>query len=97
MSKALILTLAGTLFLGGSANAFADIGSKEQKMTMAELPPAVQETIKKQANGAKIEKIEKETAKDGTVIYEAEIKRKGRNIEIKVAPDGTLLDRGKEF
>lgn len=97
MRKGVVLSLAGMLALGGVAPAFAGLGDKEEKVTMAQLPEAVQTTIKKQANGAKVTKIEKETAKDGTVVYEAEIARKGRDIEIKVSPDGTLLDRGKEF
>src|SRR4029079_12292331 len=95
MHKALVLSLAGMLALGGATTAFAHVGDQEEAVTMAELPEAVQTTIKKQANGAKVKKIEKETSKDGTVIYEAEIARKGRDIEIKVSPDGTLLDRGK--
>jgi uncharacterized membrane protein YkoI len=34
---------------------------------------------------------EKETKKDGTVVYEAEIKKDGKEIEVEVAADGTLI------
>jgi uncharacterized membrane protein YkoI len=56
------------------------------------LPEAVQKTINDNANGGKIVEIEKETRKDGTVTYEAEVKKTdGTEIEIVVAADGKLI------
>ena len=67
--------------------------AKEEKVKLSDCPAAVQKTIKDQAEGGKILEIEKETKKDGTVVYEAEIKRSdGKKVEIEVAEDGKLLD-----
>jgi len=67
----------------------------EQKVTLDQVPAAVKATILKEAGGAKIREIEKETKGDRT-IYEAEFVKDGKEIEIKVAPDGTLLKRKVE-
>ena len=70
--------------------AFAD--GKEEKVKLEDCPEAVQKTIKENANGGKIVEIEKETNKDGTVTYEAEVKKTdGTEIEIEVAADGKLI------
>lgn len=67
--------------------------AKEEKVKLSDCPAAVQKTIKEQAEGGKILEIEKETKKDGSVVYEAEIKKSdGKKIEIEVAEDGKLLD-----
>ena|SRR5688572_25128060 len=64
----------------------------EKKVKLEDCPAAVQKTIKDNANGGKIVEIEKETAKDGAVRYEAEVKtRAGKELEILVASDGTLI------
>ena len=67
----------------------------EQEVTLDQVPPAVKATILKEAAGAKITEIERET-EHGETVYEAEFSRNGREIEIKVAPDGTLLGREVE-
>ncbi len=65
---------------------------KDEKVTLDQCPPAVQVTIQAEAAGGTIEEIEKETKGDVTT-YEAEIAKDGREIEIKVAADGTLLKK----
>jgi phosphopantothenoylcysteine synthetase/decarboxylase len=66
--------------------------AKEEKVKLVDCPEAVQKTIKGNANGGRIVEIEKETKKDGTVVYEAEVKKAdGKEIELVVAADGTLL------
>ena len=71
--------------------------AKEEKVNLKDCPEAVQKTIKDHASGGKILEIEKETQKDGTVVYEAEIKKAdGKTIEIEVAADGKLLDTEEE-
>jgi hypothetical protein len=71
--------------------------AKEEKVKLSDCPAAVQKTIKEQADGGKILEIEKETKKDGTVVYEAEIKKAdGKKIEVEVAEDGKLLDTEEE-
>jgi hypothetical protein len=67
-------------------------GGKEQKVKLEDCPAAVQKTIKDNANGGKIVEIEKEVTKDGTVLYEAEVKTaNGKEREIVVGADGTLV------
>jgi uncharacterized membrane protein YkoI len=53
-------------------------------------PPAVQKTIQREANGLEIADIDKER-RSGRTIYEVEFKNPGRNIEIHVAEDGTIV------
>jgi uncharacterized membrane protein YkoI len=62
----------------------------EEKVTLDQCPAAVQDTIKKEAAGGTIQEIEKET-KGGVTIYEAEIVKDGKTVEIEVAADGKLL------
>jgi uncharacterized membrane protein YkoI len=63
------------------------------QISLAEAPEAVKATILKEAAGAEIKEIEKET-EDGQVIYSAELVAGGQETDIEVAPDGKLL--GKE-
>ena len=86
-TKISILTVVLTLGLVLPALIYA----KEEKVKLADCPEAVQKTIKEKANGGKIVEVEKETKKDGTVVYEAEIKKDGKEIEVVVAADGTLI------
>ena len=66
---------------------------KEKEVLIDEVPPAVKATILAEANGAPIQEIEMET-EDGKTVYEAEVIIDGQEVDIVVAPDGTLL--GKE-
>lgn len=67
-------------------------GDKEEKVKLEDCPAAVQQTIKDNAAGGTILEVEKETKKDGTVVYEAEVKKSdGTKVEIEVAADGTLI------
>ena len=98
MRKMAVAVLAGTLGLGGVGRAMADEdeGNHEhQSVTMAELPPAAQKTFKKEAKGGKIEELRKETRKNGTMVYEAEIVKNGKGTDIEVNADGKVVERGK--
>jgi len=77
--------------------ALADKGTKKEKnVTIDQVPEAVKATILKEAGDNKIEEIE-EVSVDGKVVYyEAEWKTGGKEIEIKVAPDGKLLKKKVE-
>jgi len=58
---------------------------------LEETPAAVQETVKKEAQGGTITDIDKEL-RDGRVVYEIEIRQNpGRKYEIHVAENGTIL------
>ena len=98
MHKLTTLLLAGALGLGLGGRVFADeneSGHEHQSVKMAELPSAVQATLKKEAKGGKIEELRKETRKDGSVIYEAEIVKSGKGRDIEVNADGKVVERGK--
>ena len=98
MRMVAVALLAGTLGLGGVGRAVADEdegGHAHQSVTMAEVPPAAQKTLQKEAKGGKIEELRKETRKDGTVAYEAEIVKNGKGRDIEVSAEGKVLERGK--
>lgn len=67
----------------------------EVKLTPDQVPEAVMATIHKEAGTNPIKEIEKAETKNGTV-YEAEWIAGDKEIEIKVASDGTLLKREVE-
>ena len=58
-----------------------------------DLPPAVQKTVREQAGTSKIADIDRET-RTGRIVWEVEIEQQGRNTEIHVAEDGSLVDTG---
>jgi uncharacterized membrane protein YkoI len=67
-----------------------------ESLSLSEVPPVVRETIRREAGGYKIAEIEKATA-GGRMVYEVDIERDGKNRELHVAADGTILkdtDRG---
>jgi hypothetical protein len=98
MRKLATLLLAGALGTGLGAGALADEhegGHEHQSVKMAELPAPVQTTLNREAKGGKVEELRKETRKDGTVVYEAEIVKKGKGTDLEVSSDGKVLERGK--
>ena len=72
-----------------------DEDEDEEEVSLDDVPAAVKATILKEAAGAEIEEVVKET-EDGQTVYEAEFKADGKDIEIEVATDGTLLERETE-
>jgi hypothetical protein len=65
---------------------------KEITLKFADCPAAVQKTIIDYAGGVQFPEVDKETKKDGRVVYEAKGKKAdGKKIEIKVAADGRLV------
>ena len=67
----------------------------DEKVTIDQVPAAVKATILKEAGENKIEEIEAEK-EDGKTVYEAKWHVGGKEIEIKVGPDGTLLKKEVE-
>ena len=61
-----------------------------ETLSMSELPPVVRETVRRQAGGYKIAEIEKATL-NGRTVYEVDIERDGKNRELHVATDGTIV------
>ena len=68
-------------------------GKKESTVKFADCPTAVQKTIVDHAGGVQFSEVEQETKKGGRVVYEAKGKKAdGKEIEIKVAADGSLVE-----
>ncbi|MDP1580406.1 MAG: hypothetical protein Q8M02_09015 [Candidatus Didemnitutus sp.] len=76
----------------GLALAGCTEGEKEVTLKFADCPAAVQKTIMDHAGGVQFTEVDKETGKDGRIVYEAEGKTAdGKKIKIKVAADGKLV------
>jgi hypothetical protein len=65
----------------------------EVKMTLDQVPPAVKATLMQQAGGATIKTVDQEHPKSGKVVYETDVMSGGKNWEIRVAEDGTLISK----
>jgi hypothetical protein len=63
------------------------------KMSMAGAPRTVQQTVNQVANGARIENFEMGNW-NGQVVYQAEFRRNGQNIQLQVLDDGSVLTKG---
>jgi uncharacterized membrane protein YkoI len=72
-----------------------DEDEDEEEVSLDEVPEAVKATILREAAGAEIKELERET-EDGQTVYEAEAIIDGQEVEIKVAADGTLLSKEVE-
>jgi hypothetical protein len=65
----------------------------EVKVKLADVPAPVRTTLDKESFGATLpDQVDKETD-DGKTVYEADVKLDGKNYEIKVSPDGTLVSK----
>ena len=62
---------------------------------MEELPPAVQETVKVESAGAEIKELVMES-EEGKTFYEVEFEKDGKEYEVKILEDGTVLKRETE-
>lgn len=90
-----LLTFACFITLSFSSTIFA--GLLDKKVDFSSLPAKVQETIKQQAEGGKIESIEQEKMKKEVIVYEVEVKRPdGKEYEFKVDENGTILKLEKD-
>jgi uncharacterized membrane protein YkoI len=85
LSVCLVGLAAGAGFAGGG-------DEPEAKIKLADCPAAVQETLKREAFGGKLDDIEKET-ENGRVSYEADVKIDGHNYEIVVDDKGMLVHK----
>jgi len=92
MVAAMALGLAGTAAFVVRAEDKEKEEGKEQKVEFKSVPEAVQATLTAEAGGAAIATVDKEED-EGKVIYEADVLIKGKNYEIKVAADGTLISK----
>jgi uncharacterized membrane protein YkoI len=74
----------------GAPSTAGDIKGPMIGTRFSDTPPAVQATIKREAKGAEIADIDKER-RDGHTLYEVEFKNPGRNVELHIAEDGSIL------
>ena len=98
MRTLVMALLAGLLSVGGAGLVRADedeAGHKHESVTMADIPAPAQKTLKREAKGGKLEELRRETQKDGTIVYEAEIVRNGKGTDIEVSADGKVIEREK--
>lgn len=72
-----------------------DVEEWEKHVTMDELPGAVRATVEQETGGAKIEELVQET-EDGKMFYEVEFEKDGKEHEVKIAEDGSILEREME-
>lgn len=81
--------------IGGAALLCATISLADTPVKMADLPPAVQATVKEQSKGAVLRGLSKEVEK-GKTIYEAELKVNGHNKDVSIDADGTVIEVEEE-
>ena len=86
---AIMMALAVTFAL---AVAPGVAGSGGDKVSMEQVPAPVKATIEKEAKGAGVADVTKES-KNGKMYYEAQIKQKGLDRYVQVAPDGKVIKR----
>jgi hypothetical protein len=78
-----LATIAATAFAGEESAV---------KIKLADAPSAVRKTLKREANGGKIETVDIET-RDGKLVFEADVEIDGTNYEILVSKDGRLISK----
>src|SRR4051812_40247571 len=83
-----LVPLASIVALGCSHHNHEE--ENEQVVTMDQVPPAARDALKREAQGAPISKIDKETA-GGKVVYETDVMINGKNWEIKVDDAGNVV------
>jgi uncharacterized membrane protein YkoI len=76
--------------------AVAGADDKDKKISLDEAPKAVQDAIKARFPGADVTSIEKEN-EGGKVVYDVELKHKGRKYEMDIQEDGTIIEIEKEI
>jgi hypothetical protein len=92
--KTLIALLAATL-LAGCLKKTPEVEENETKVTLDQVPLPAREALKREAQGAPITTVDKEDH-NGQIIYETDVTINGKNVEIKVDPDGKLISKKTE-
>ena len=95
------LTLASAAALTAAALALGcaatdrDDSDSEVPVTIDQLPPDARAALEREAAGAAITEIDRETA-GGRTIYSADVLRGGEKWEIEIAEDGTVLSNAPD-
>lgn len=69
---------------------------KAKKVPLDKAPKAVRDAIFGRFPGAEVSSLEKET-ENGKVVYDVELKQKGRKYEMDIQEDGTIVEIEKEI
>lgn len=77
--------IAGGVFLLGAAT------MADTRVKMADLPPAVQKTVKEQSQGATLRGLSKEVEK-GKTTYEAELTVNGHHKDLTIDESGAIVE-----
>ncbi|HLX59858.1 MAG TPA: hypothetical protein VKX17_01130 [Planctomycetota bacterium] len=95
--KRLIFAFALTTLLF-SPTVFAEekTADKEVDVEVKDLPKAVVDGVKAAQPGCTITAAEKQTKKDGTIVYEVDVTNGGKKFELDVDPTGKVLANVEE-
>jgi uncharacterized membrane protein YkoI len=85
----------GTGAVAGLVVLAATAGADDKKIPLDKVPEKVMAAIKDRFPGADVNSVEKET-EDGKVVYDVELKHKGRKYEMDIQEDGTVIEIEKE-
>jgi Putative beta-lactamase-inhibitor-like, PepSY-like len=83
--------LAGLVLLAAAVRA----DDKAEKLTADKLPKAVAAAVKERFPGAEFTSITREN-EGGKIVYDIELKHKGRKYEMDIHEDGTVIEIEKE-
>src|SRR5687768_14275676 len=89
-TRLVIATLAGLSLSAVAQPDYVPLLTRTQTLQISDVPKPVQNTIQQQAAGRKIVDIDRETW-TGRTVYEVEFAQSGRNAQIHVAEDGTIV------
>ena len=89
MTTVAMLTLAATLAVATPTSVY----SGHQPYSIRELPAQVQQAFLREANGARVDDLRRESL-DGRPVYEGEILQGGKVTLLQVDSSGQILHRG---
>ena len=93
-SKLVEFALVAALLTLVGVNTAPVFGGKD--VSLSEVPQAVRATIERELKGVEIDDLERDKD-DGKIVFEVEAKDDGRDIDLKIAEDGTLLQKEEEL
>jgi uncharacterized membrane protein YkoI len=93
MGRRGVVAVAGLVLLATAAR--ADEKTKAEKVPLEKVPKPVMDAIKARFPGADLTSVEKEKEGD-KVVYDIELKHKGRKYEMDIQEDGTVVEIEKE-
>lgn len=76
----------------GKDNEKSKDDEKRKRVEPSELPSAVRKTVRREIGDAEVEKASRETRK-GKTLYKIKAEKGGKEIELKIAEDGSLLEK----